>query len=563
MKNFDLVNYLAKNKLQEYIELINLYPENPDEVAQKVADHFTETDDLGLIYSIKPGSLKMTSQGAYFDLNTEAGPNTPGEDFKDENGFGIENYLGDYAGGSFIIKSEEGLDEDFFVIRNMANRNAKVGSVTPEGEVIFTTETEMNEMNDLKSKYPDLNWKEADEVSDEDLDAAADMFDRLKESNSTEKMIKTYNIGKDTRLVFVGDSKTYYVKNIAPDRESVFVTIDGSTTFKKPLSKVTKVDGKMIKEMESNKMTREELKEMIRQNILNELAEEITEDTDMEFGDPDVGLSKLYADFYEGLEEQEEEVEDTEKVDVDVEEPAAAAPAEPTLTDAEREIQSNLDKALQAAQELGNEKLIQQIGNTITFFTRDFVVKEDVEQSDVESAITGKKLDLKKLEDATKKAMGGDSTDLTMFLAGVFEGKKEYYKDAEADDAEHIKALEKDMKDDKRSSMNESLKNKKIMKESLEILKMKKLAGLLSEGEYAKALLREENSRIDLLMAKLKKMSPQEFTDFVKKVGDYGIWSDFPNDIDPFNNISDRMEVISTFEDEDVNKYLNTLGLNN
>jgi hypothetical protein len=33
------------------------------------------------------------------------------------------------------------------------------------------------------------------------------------------------------------------------------------------------------------------------------------------------------------------------------------------------------------------------------------------------------------------------------------EGKKEYYKDAEADDAEHIKALEKDMKDDKESSM--------------------------------------------------------------------------------------------------------------
>jgi len=34
----------------------------------------------------------------------------------------------------------------------------------------------------------------------------------------------------------------------------------------------------------------------------------------------------------------------------------------------------------------------------------------------------------------------------------MMEGKKEYYKDAEADDAEHIKALEKDMKDDKKSS---------------------------------------------------------------------------------------------------------------
>ena len=35
---------------------------------------------------------------------------------------------------------------------------------------------------------------------------------------------------------------------------------------------------------------------------------------------------------------------------------------------------------------------------------------------------------------------------------------KEYEKDAEADDAEHIKALEKDMKDDKKMSTKESLK---------------------------------------------------------------------------------------------------------
>ena len=39
------------------------------------------------------------------------------------------------------------------------------------------------------------------------------------------------------------------------------------------------------------------------------------------------------------------------------------------------------------------------------------------------------------------------------FLSSLVEGEKEYYKDAEADDAEHINALEKDMKDDKDSSM--------------------------------------------------------------------------------------------------------------
>jgi hypothetical protein len=38
------------------------------------------------------------------------------------------------------------------------------------------------------------------------------------------------------------------------------------------------------------------------------------------------------------------------------------------------------------------------------------------------------------------------------FLSSLVEGEKEYYKDAEADDAEHIDALEKDMKDDKKSN---------------------------------------------------------------------------------------------------------------
>jgi len=36
--------------------------------------------------------------------------------------------------------------------------------------------------------------------------------------------------------------------------------------------------------------------------------------------------------------------------------------------------------------------------------------------------------------------------------------ENKYYKDAEADDAEHIKALEKDMKDDKKSSMRDKIK---------------------------------------------------------------------------------------------------------
>jgi len=75
-------------------------------------------------------------------------------------------------------------------------------------------------------------------------------------------------------------------------------------------------------------------------------------------------------------------------------------------------IQDSLQKALANAKALGDEKLVAQIGNTITMLVRTQV-------------------------------LGAQN---------VAESNKKYYKDAEADDAEHIKALEKDMKDDKHSS---------------------------------------------------------------------------------------------------------------
>jgi hypothetical protein len=51
-----------------------------------------------------------------------------------------------------------------------------------------------------------------------------------------------------------------------------------------------------------------------------------------------------------------------------------------------------------------------------------------------------------------------DNFDLKKFLKESKVLENRYYKDAEADDAEHIDALEKDMKDDKKSSMKERIR---------------------------------------------------------------------------------------------------------
>ena len=286
-------------------------------VAQEIADDFTADDELDLKYSVNPrsyGFRNFDSRGG-FDLDTSAGPNTPGEDWKDVNGFGIDNYIGRFAGGSFIIKDEG----DVFAVYNAAKKSSPVAYFTPDGEV-------------------DIVYKQVQ------------YYDKLKEKENPK----------------------------------------------------------------SNKMTKNEIKEMIRQNVLNELAEEVTEDTSVDFGDPDVGLSKLYSDFYEDmepsmneadleedartdaeeegykdgmkdekadLEGDQEEVTDTEKVDIKVKEPIAN---EPTLTADEKAIQGHLDQALKLSQALPDQnadKLIQQIGNTITFFTRDFVVKEETSET--------------------------------------------------------------------------------------------------------------------------------------------------------------------------------------
>ena len=79
-----------------------------------------------------------------------------------------------------------------------------------------------------------------------------------------------------------------------------------------------------------------------------------------------------------GLEEQEEEeVEITDTEEEEVETPDTEEEIAPELEGDTQDILTHLESALEAARAKGDEKLINQIGNTITFFTRQYVVKEE------------------------------------------------------------------------------------------------------------------------------------------------------------------------------------------
>jgi len=107
--------------------------------------------------------------------------------------------------------------------------------------------------------------------------------------------------------------------------------------------------------------------------------EEEMEDMDEEMKDMDEEMDKM--------DEQEDvEVEDNENIDIDIEKDVKVDDEEtesdisiktsvPGESEEVEAVQGLLTKAQQQAEKLGDEKLMAQIGNTITYFTRKHVVK--------------------------------------------------------------------------------------------------------------------------------------------------------------------------------------------
>jgi len=111
-------------------------------------------------------------------------------------------------------------------------------------------------------------------------------------------------------------------------------------------------------------MKKSDLKELIRKNIIQELS---IDDTTSEY------------DFlYEKKKEEEEDIEITADEEATTEEPGteAAAVGGDALSDADQEYLNTLETLKNKAKEMGDEKLENQIDNTITYFTRQHVVKE-------------------------------------------------------------------------------------------------------------------------------------------------------------------------------------------
>jgi len=161
-------------------------------------------------------------------------------------------------------------------------------------------------------------------------------------------------------------------------------------------------------------MKKSELKEMIKAAFMAENQEEQSADdvlaslmgTDKDpYMAEEKDMDEMVADLYEAEEEEDVKVKvkvkDEEDVDVDAGEEIDAADTDLSADDEEvesandsivvdkkivslsslpgdtRKILDTLETLRAQAEEFGDQKFITQVGNTITFFTRDFVVAGD------------------------------------------------------------------------------------------------------------------------------------------------------------------------------------------
>ena len=157
-------------------------------------------------------------------------------------------------------------------------------------------------------------------------------------------------------------------------------------------------------ELKSNKMKKSELKEMIKSAFLNEKEtfdqafDRIDKEEEVYPGKKTVKEDDLNikdeTNMYDPVAEQEDvEVEDDENVDVNVEKDVEVdVDDESTETDTvvktelpgeDAEVTKTLGlltKAQQTAKALGDAKLTDQIGNTITYFTRAHVARQQTDE---------------------------------------------------------------------------------------------------------------------------------------------------------------------------------------
>ena len=227
----------------------------------------------------------------------------------------------------------------------------------PENEVDFLAELEgmLNEEDGL-TPLQDYIYQYEIEISGEDQ--AQEFLDDIKKLNTPQDVYDYYSIDRDLE-----DSDLDNIFRQVKRKFASSNTADDLTPLQKQAYSYAKErfgfeDAKNSLDQIKTLTTREEFSDWVKKKI--EAESNLKEAKDEEVADEEVEVTDDFST---------EEPQGPGGIDV-------TQNANADLTGTKKEVQDNLEAALEAARKLGDEKLATQVGNTITFFNKQHVVKD-------------------------------------------------------------------------------------------------------------------------------------------------------------------------------------------
>ena len=338
----------AEGKLHEALD-----PQDVVDIADTVAEEFTkESADKGdfMVYSVG----ELDSADMSFELDTDTTAQTP-ERILNMSNLGV----GEGWGGNFRINPKE----EGYEVRN-AEKGGLVAIIDNMGNFkMLSADESRAEMGRTKGEETDYmkRRRETDDYMQEGEEKKSNKMKKLE----LKEMIKAAMMAETSVEETLVDAD----QDMA---EAILNALGGEAAFEAVVRAMSTDDAQVY-------------------------LGGIMRDYDIEMGPVgDVPGFEGTMDALDALSIREEE-EDVEDVEIDTEEEVDVdmdidMDSEPEGIDVKQDakaelggnvgdVQDNLEAALMAARELGDEKLEDQIGNTLTFFTRQHVVKEDLNES--------------------------------------------------------------------------------------------------------------------------------------------------------------------------------------
>jgi len=341
MDNFNFKKFLAEGKLKEETEALDR--ESVIDMAQMVADEFTKEDASGDKFSTYMVYKVGKVDGLGFELDTEATEQTPAEEAKYGAGEGM--------GGIFRIN----VLPNGYEIRNVEKGGLVATMDMEDGFKMLSADESRAELNNDEPN-PGMY------IDDEEWEREMGRMEENKEEKKSNKMKKS-ELKEMIRTAFLNETQVEEAAGDNKVKELLFHaeaykdgTIDKDDLLQafeeilmmEPVGDIPGFEGTM--------------------DTLDSLSIREEEEEDVEVNDE---------------ENVDVEVEDDVEVDVDDESVETDTVVKTELPGENKDVTKTLGlltKAQETAKALGDDKLTDQIGNTITYFTRAHVARQQTNE---------------------------------------------------------------------------------------------------------------------------------------------------------------------------------------